>query len=192
VFLRPRAEALIACDFLAVDLLDDTKASVTAVIEHATRRSHILGATTHLTHESATQQARNLPLDLDESADRIKFLIRDRDILHPPKFEHLLSDTGITTVRSTVRAPPMNAITERWIVDCHRKLLDHTLIWNLPHLRRIPRDYETHHNTHRPHTALTSATPDQPLPPEVVDLDALRARKREPVGGAIREHHRTA
>lgn len=37
---------------------------------------------------------------------------------------------------------------------CRRELLDRTLIWNLPHLRRILRDYENHHNTHRPHMAL--------------------------------------
>ena len=28
-------------------------------------------------------------MDLDEAADRIKFLIRDRDILYPPGFEHV-------------------------------------------------------------------------------------------------------
>ena len=122
-----------------------------------------------------TQQARNLLMDLDESADRITFLIRDRDILYPPELEHL-SDAGITTARSAVRAPRMNAIMERWIGGCRRELLDRTLIWNLPHLRRILREYETHHNTHRPHMALASAAPDKPLPPEVTNLDTFRTR----------------
>jgi transposase InsO family protein len=92
-------------------------------------------------------------MDLDESSDRITFPIRDRAILHPPEPEHILSDAGIRTVRSAVRAPRMNSIMERWIGGCRRELLDHTLIWNLPHLRRILRDYEAHHNTHRPHIA---------------------------------------
>jgi len=30
-------------------------------------------------------------MDLDESTDRIKFLIRDRDILYPPQLEHITS-----------------------------------------------------------------------------------------------------
>jgi putative transposase len=116
-------------------------------------------------------------MDLDESADRIKFLVRDRDILCPPELEHIPSDAGIKTVRSAVRAPRMNAIMERWIGGCRRALPHHTHIWNLPYLGRILRDYEIHHNTHRPHVALAGAAPDKPPPREVVDLDAFRARK---------------
>jgi putative transposase len=191
-FLRCQAEAIIACDFFTVDLLDGTKVYVMAVIEHAARRVHVLGATAHPTHAWVTQQARNLLMDLDESADRIKFLIRDRDILYPPELEHILSGAGITTVRSAVRAPRMNAVMERWIGGCRRELFDRTLIWNLPHLRRVLREYETHHNTHRPHMALASAAPDKPLPSEVTDLAAFRMRKHDRAGGVVREYHRAA
>lgn len=191
-FLRSQAEAIIACDFFTVDLLDGTKAYVMAVIEHATRRIHILGATVHPIHAWVAQQARNLLMDLDESADRIKYLIRDRDILYPPELERILSDAGIETVRSAVRAPRTNAIMERWIGGCRRELLDRTLVWNLPHLRRILREYETHFNTHRPHMALDNAAPDKPLPPEATDLDAFRARKHDRAGGVIREYRRAA
>jgi putative transposase len=37
------------------------------------------------------------------------------------------------------------------------ELLDRILIWNLYHLRRILREYEIHHNQHRPHRSLHSA-----------------------------------
>ena len=37
-FLRSQAEAILACDFFSVDLLDVTQAYVLSVIEHATRR----------------------------------------------------------------------------------------------------------------------------------------------------------
>ena len=103
-----------------------------------------------------------------------------------------MSDAGIATVRTAVRVPRMNAVMERWIGGCRRELLDRTLIWNLPHLRRILREYETHHNTHRPHMALASAAPDKPLPAEVADLDVFRARKRDRTGGVIREYHRAS
>ena len=46
-FLRSQAEAILACDFFTVNLLDGTQAYILAVIEHATRRliqSHGPGA----------------------------------------------------------------------------------------------------------------------------------------------------
>jgi len=191
-FLRSQAEAIIACDFSTVDLLDGTKAYILAVIEHATRRIHILGATAHPTAEWVTQQARNMLMDLEEGPGRVKFLIRDRDILYPPGFDQTLADAGITTVRSAVRAPRMNSIMERWIGSCRRELLDRTLIWNLPHLRRILREYEAHHNRHRPHMALAGAAPDRPLPPEVADLQAFRTRRHDRASGIIHEYRQAA
>src|SRR5690348_14525226 len=58
-FLRSQAEAILACDFFTADLLDGTQAYVLAVIEHATRRIRILGATRHPTGEWTAQKARN-------------------------------------------------------------------------------------------------------------------------------------
>jgi putative transposase len=153
-FLRSQAGAIIACDFFTVDLLDSAKAYVMAVIEHASRRIHILGATVHPTHEWVTQQARNLLMDLDASAARIKFLIRDRDILYPASFDALLADAGIETVRSAVRAPRMNAIMERWIGGCRRELLDRMLVWVL-YVTRLLADERRRRGTRRGTRLLT-------------------------------------
>jgi putative transposase len=70
----------------------------------------------------------------------------------------------IRTMLCNVRTPGMNTIAERWIGGCRRELLDRTLVWNLNHLRRILREYETHHNQHRPHRSLHGAAPLKPLP----------------------------
>lgn len=48
-FLRSQAEAIIATDFFTIDLLNGAQVYCLAVIEHATRRIHILGATTNPT-----------------------------------------------------------------------------------------------------------------------------------------------
>jgi hypothetical protein len=65
-FLRSQAEAILACDFFTVELLDGTQAYVLGVIEHATRRISIPGLTVHPTGEWTAQQARNLIMDLGD------------------------------------------------------------------------------------------------------------------------------
>ena len=84
-----------------------------------------------------------------------------------------------------------NAIAERWIGGCRRELLDRTLIWNQAHLRQILRQYETHHNQHRPHRSLHGAAPLKPLP-EPVHLDDYRVRRDTRLGGMINEYHLVA
>jgi hypothetical protein len=190
-FLRSQAEAVLASDFFTVDLLDGTQAYVLAVIEHATRRIRIPGVTLHPTGEWTAQQARNLLTDLGEQTHRVKFMIRDRGSNFTAAFDAVLADAGIRTVLCNVRTPRMNAITERWIGGCRRELLDRTLVWNQHHLRRILRDYETHHNQHRPHRSLHGAAPLKPLP-EPADLDLYRVRRHARVGGLINEYRRVA
>jgi putative transposase len=117
-FLRSQAEAVLACDFFTVDLLDSTQACVLAVIEHATRRIRILGVTLYPTGEWTAQQARNLLMDLGGQADRMKFMIRDRGPNFTAAFNAVLADAGIRTVLCNVRTPGINAIAERWIGGC--------------------------------------------------------------------------
>ena len=190
-FLRSQAEAILACDFFTADLLDGTQAYVLAVIEHASRRIRILGVTLHPTGEWTAQQARNLMMDLGEQAHRVKFMIRDRGSNYTAAFDAVLADAGIRTVLCNIRTPRMNAIAERWIGGCRRELLDRTLIWNQAHLRRILRQYETHHNQHRPHRSLDSAAPLKLLP-EPVQLEQHRVRRHPRVGGMVNEYRLVA
>jgi putative transposase len=190
-FLRSQAEAILACDFFSVDLLDGTQAHVLTVIEHATRRIRILGVTLYPTGDWTAQQARNLLMDLCDQAERMKFMIRDRGSNFTAAFDAVLGDAGIRTVLCNVRTPRMNAIAERWIGGCRRELLDRTLIWNQAHLRQILRAYENHHNQHRPHRSLHAAAPLKPLP-DPVDLEQFRVRRQARVGGLINEYRLVA
>jgi transposase InsO family protein len=116
----------------------------------------------HPTGDRTAQQARNPIMDLGEQAHRVKFMIRDRGSNYTAAFDAVLADAGIRTVLCNVRTPRMNAIAERRTGGCRHELLDRTLIWNENHLRRILREYETHHNQHRPHRSLDSAAPLKP------------------------------
>jgi Integrase core domain len=89
----------------------------------------------------------------------------------------------------------MNSIIERWIQSCRRELLDRTLIWNQAHLLRALREYEQHHNSHRPHRGISNARPLRPLPEPITDLEAithLRIHRHDRLGGILHEYQRAA
>jgi hypothetical protein len=56
---------------------------------------------------------------------------------------------------------------------------------------RVLRDYEAHHNEHRPHRSLSQAAPLTPLPEAIDDPDELRIRRRDLIG-VIHEYTRVA
>jgi transposase InsO family protein len=118
-------------------------------------------------------------------------MIRDRGSNFTTAFDAVLAGAEIRTVLCNVQTTRMNAIAERWIGGCRREILDRTLIWNQAHLRRILRQYETHHNRHRPHRSLDGAAPLKPLP-EPVDLEQYHIRRQTRVGGLINEYHLVA
>jgi putative transposase len=193
-FLRSQAGALLACDFFETATLTGTRVSVLAVIEHATRRIRILGATPHPTAAWVTQAARNLVMDLEDADSRARFLIRDRDGKYPALFDAVLKDAGIRVVLSGVRMPRMNSIMERWVLTCRRELLDRTLIWNQAHLLHALREFEHFYNAHRPHQGIANARPLHALPPPLPEQpDAnLEVRRRDRLGGILHEYQHAA
>jgi len=194
-FLRSQAQAIIAADFFETVTLTGTRLYVLAVIEHATRRIRILGATTHPTAAWVTQAARNLVMDLEDTGCQVRYLIRDRDGKYPALFDTVLADAGIEVVLSGVRIPRMNSIMERWIQACRHELLDRTLIFNQAHLLHALREYERHHNEHRPHRSIANARPLRPLPDPITvpaALARLPIRRHDRLGGLLHEYDHAA
>jgi transposase InsO family protein len=194
-FLRSQADALLACDFFETVTLSGAHLYVFAVIEHATRRIRVLGATAHSTASWVTQTARNPVMDLLDVGVRARVLIRDRDGKFPDLFDALLADAGIEVVLTGIRVPWMNAIMERWVQTCRHELLDRTLIWNQTHLLHALREFEQFHNEHRPHQGIANAQPLHPLPaplPDPGDITHLDIRRRDRLGGILHEYKHAA
>ena len=194
-FLRSQAKALLACDFFETVTLSGARLHVLAVIEHASRRIRILGATAHPTASWVTQAARNLVMDLDDAGCQKRFLIRDRDGKFPGLFDVILADAGIGVVLSGVQMPRMNSIMERWVQTCRRELLDRTLIWNQSHLLHALREFEQFCNWHRPHQGIANARPLQPLPVPLVAPDqiaSLDIQRHDRLGGVLHEYQHAA
>jgi transposase InsO family protein len=140
----------LACDFFSVETVMLTRLYCFAVVEHATRRVHVLGVTANPTAGCVAQQARNLILDLSDRTGDFRFLIRDRDSKFTALFDEVFTTEGIRVVLTAPQTPRMNTIMERWVGSVRRELLDRILIMNERHLRKVLAAYETYFNRH-PH-----------------------------------------
>jgi putative transposase len=56
-------------------------------------------------------------MNLDDDADSFKFLIRDRETKFTDAFDAVPTAAGTRIIKTPVRAPWANAITERWIAS---------------------------------------------------------------------------
>jgi transposase InsO family protein len=159
-FLAAQAHAVIACDFLVVETALLKRLHVLVFIEHGTRRLHLAGVTARPTGAWATQQARNLAMELDGRLGTLRFLIHDRDPVFTTAFTEVFKTEGLRIIITLPRTPRMNAICERVIGTLRRELLDRTLILNDRHLALLLREYVNHYNGHRPHQSRQQRPPD--------------------------------
>jgi transposase InsO family protein len=189
-FLRAQAAGLLACDFFHYDTVLLTRLYCFAVVEHATRRVHILGVTAHPTADWVAQQARNLVVDLGDRAARFRFLIRDRDVKFTSVFDSVFTSTDIQIIKTPIQAPRSNAIMERWVGSCRREILDRLLVLDARHLRHVLAEYETHFNGHRPHRSLGYAAPLRTLGD--AETGDIKITRRDRLGGVIHEYAQVA
>jgi putative transposase len=190
-FLHAQAHAILACDPFQCATINLHQLYALFVIEHATRRVHILGVTAHPTGAWLTQLARNLLRDLDDTNRRLRFLICDRDSKFTASFDAVFTAVDIRIVRTPVRAPRANAIAERFVGTVRRELLDQFLIVNQRHAAAVLREFERHYNDHRPHRTLGQAASSHPLPHHSRSQPP-KVRRRDRCGGVIHEYQQVA
>ena len=154
-FLRAQAHGVLAVDLLHLDTITLRRLYVFFVIEHATRRVHILGVTAHPTGAWLTQQARNLLMDLGDARRRFRFLIRDRDAKFTAAFDAVFAAIGIRIVKTPVRGTTGERDRRTLRRDrpprTPRPHPDHR---PAPPAAVLARGTSAHYNDHRPHRAL--------------------------------------
>jgi transposase InsO family protein len=190
-FLAGHASAILAADFFHADTVFLRRMYVLFFTGHGTRRLHLAGATTHQTGAWVTQQARNLLMNLEDHADGLKFLIRDRDAKFTAASGAVFTAAGVRSIKTPVQAPRANAIAERWIGSARRECLDRMLITGERYLRLVLGQDADHYNGHQPHRTLKQNPPaGRSHPPAAVT--SVRVLRRDRLGGLIHEYDQVA
>jgi putative transposase len=86
-----------------------------------------------------------------------RFLLFDRDSKFGADVVSAVREMGSQPTRIAFRSPWQNCIAERWVGSCRRDLLDHVIVLNERHLRRLMAEYVRYYNQDRTHLGL--ATP---------------------------------
>jgi putative transposase len=117
-------------------------------------------------------------------------LIRDRDSKFTTAFDAVFTGADIRIIRTPIRAPPANAIAERFIGTLRRECLDQVLITGQRHLAVVLQEYLEHYNTHRPHRSLNQQPPAGLTPPS--SGAPIRPLRRDRLGGLVHEYVQVA
>jgi transposase InsO family protein len=154
-FLSNHREAIAAMDFFTVPTFTFGVLYGFFVITHNRRRILHFNVTSHPTSEWVAQQLREaFPY---ESAPR--YLIFDRATNFDGEVVETMKGFGITPKRTSFRSPWQNGVAERWVGNCRRDLLDHVIVWNERHLKRLMSEYVHYYHEDRTHLSLKKETP---------------------------------
>ena len=154
-FLRNHREAIAAMDFFTVPTLTFRVLYCFFVIEHGRRKILHFNVTEHPAGPWIVQQLREA---LPESCP-YRYEILDRDGKFGKEVTDFLTASGIKPTRISPRSPWQNGVAERWIGSCRRELLDHLIVLNDVHLRRLIREYVLYYHADRIHDSLEKDTP---------------------------------
>jgi transposase InsO family protein len=184
-FLTSHAQDIVAVDFFLVPTLTFRLLFVFVVLRHDRRELLHLNVTEHPT---AVWTARQI-LEVFPNETAPRYLLRDRDAVYGECFTRCLANMGIREVIIAPKAPWQKPFVERVIGSIRRECLDHYLILNEAHLRRLLRGYIAYYNTARPHQSLDH---NSPQPREVHPPELGRVVSIPQVGGLHHLYQRAA
>lgn len=117
----------------------------------------------------------------------LRYLIHDNDCIFSARLIEAIGHLGLESKPTAYRSPWQNGTAERWIGSVRRELLDHVIVLDERHLRRLLREYVDYYNDDRVHRQLR----DSPTGRPTEDRPSLDARivGLPRVGGL---HHRYA
>jgi len=154
-FIRNHMDVSWAMDFCIVRTVGFKAFYVFVIIEHGSRRIRHWNITESPSLEWIMQQLR----EATPFGEGPRFIHRDNDGLYGKDVSKFLKASGVEEVRSAFRSPWQNPYVERFFGSMRREILNHVIILNEKHLRRLINEYVEWYENHRLHQGLCGRRP---------------------------------
>ena len=179
-FLDNHIPDIVAIDFFTVPTATFRVLYCFIILRHHRRKVVHFNVTAHPTAQWTSQQiVEAFPYD-----EAPRFLLRDRDGIFGNEFRERVKNMGIEEVITAPQSPWQNPYAERIIGTIRRECIDHAIILNEKHLRRILKDYFEYYHNDRCHLSLDR---NAPIPRRVEHPSEGKVVAIPQVGGL---HHR--
>ena len=157
-FLEMHEQSFYAMDFFTVDTFLNKRYYVLFFISHQTKEIVRFAITENPVKEFVRQQL----MELSEELKRTIYLLHDNAV----QFNLRYTDYMMKGIATSVQAPNMNAIAERFVGSVRREALDHYIILSRAQLKTVLADYIHYYNALRPHQGLDQQPPSGYRPQE--------------------------
>ena len=155
-FLKNHIKDIIAIDFFVVPTVRHKALFVFLVLAHDRRRVLHFNVTSNPTAKWTAQQiVEAFPWEPPP-----KYLLRDRDKIYGAAFQNRVRNMGFEEILSAPRSPWQNPYVERLIGSIRREVLDHVIVLNERHLRRVVGKYLDYYHRSRTHLSLKMDCPE--------------------------------
>ncbi len=180
-FLENHVKNLISVDFMIVPTITFKLLYVFIILSHGRRKIiHFNVTDSPIAPWTGQQMIEAFPF---ETAP--KYMIRDRDGIYGHEFRKRIHSMNIDEVLIAPRLPWQNPYVERVIGTIRRDCLDHIIVLNERHLKRILNEYiEKYYHPCRTHLSLDKDCPEY----REVETAEFGAVKSESILGGL--HHR--
>ncbi len=184
-FLDNHVRDIAAIDFFTVPTATFRILFAFVVLRHDRRVVVHFNVTAHPTAVWTAQQiVEAFPFD-----DAPRFMIRDRDGTYGRVFQDRVGNMGIEEVLIAPRSPWQNPYAERLIGSIRRECLNHVIVLNEAHLRRVLTSYFAYYHESRAHLSLEC---NAPVPRRVEHPSEGKVIAIPEVGGLHHRYRRAA
>jgi transposase InsO family protein len=149
-FLKNHMMNMVSIDFFTVPTATFRILFVLVILSHSRRKVVHFNATSNPTAMWTAQQiVEAFPWNTAP-----KYLLRDRDSVYGTFLSNRVKNMGIKEVVTAPRSPWQNPFVERLIGSIRRDCLDHVIVLNSNHLKRILTSYFEYYHNDRTHYQL--------------------------------------